>query len=465
MSGSVAVDGAELEQTLATLLEDGVFIDGDWVESKDQDPNGEVRLIQLADVGDGVFRNRSSRFLTVAKAKDLRCTFLQPGDVLVARMPEPLGRACIFPGVGQPAVTVVDVCILRPNPERARPEWLVKAVNSPTFRSAMQEFVRGTTRQRISRTNLGLLTLTVPLVEFQLSLARLVDEVDFKRDTAARHIGVAAHAVERFRQAILAAGCSGRLTSEWREAHDLPSARITLDRLRAGRSTGAQRRTSVQPPDSDSLDAIPETWGWAAIGEVAEIQIGGTPSRKTAAYWGGGVPWVSSGEVANCRISRTRETISRTGLVNSSAKMYPAGTVLIAMIGEGKTRGQSAILDIEASTNQNVAGILPDASVVMPEYVWCWALAQYEITRAVGRGGNQPALNGQKVRELAIPVPPLDEQHEIVRRVGRFLAAADTLHVRINTAGRKVDLSSQAVLAKAFGSGLLTLHGKASDHA
>lgn len=84
------------EVALADLLSDGLFVDGDWVESKDQDPDGDVRLIQLADVGDGVFRDRSSRFLTSEKAKELRCTFLEPGDVLVARMPEPLGRACIF---------------------------------------------------------------------------------------------------------------------------------------------------------------------------------------------------------------------------------------------------------------------------------------------------------------------------------------------------------------------------------
>src|SRR5947209_1312461 len=82
----------------------GLFSDGDWVESKDQDPSGRVRLIQLADVGDGVFRNRSSRFLTSEKARELGCTFLKQGDVLVARMPDPLGRACIFPGDGKPSI-------------------------------------------------------------------------------------------------------------------------------------------------------------------------------------------------------------------------------------------------------------------------------------------------------------------------------------------------------------------------
>src|SRR5712672_282910 len=91
--------------TMATIEEliasNGVFIDGDWVETKDQDPNGSVRLIQLADIGDGNFRDRSARFLTGNKAQELSRTFLQQGDILVARMPEPLGRCCIFPLEGK----------------------------------------------------------------------------------------------------------------------------------------------------------------------------------------------------------------------------------------------------------------------------------------------------------------------------------------------------------------------------
>src|SRR5690242_21381706 len=88
----------------------GIFVDGDWVESKDQDPDGDVRLIQLADVGDGRYRDRSSRFMTSEAAKRLNCSYLRPGDILIARMPDPLGRSCRFPGDSKPAVTVVDVC-------------------------------------------------------------------------------------------------------------------------------------------------------------------------------------------------------------------------------------------------------------------------------------------------------------------------------------------------------------------
>jgi len=104
--------------TISGLVgKDGVFKDGDWVESKDQDPNGDVRLIQLADIGDGEFRDRSSRFLTYEKAIELRCTLLNKGDVLVARMPDPLGRACIFPGDKRLLLLLTFVlCVLKIKP-------------------------------------------------------------------------------------------------------------------------------------------------------------------------------------------------------------------------------------------------------------------------------------------------------------------------------------------------------------
>ena len=90
------------------------------------------------------------------------------------------------------------------------------------------------------------------------------------------------------------------------------------------------------------------------LGTLFEISLGGTPSRKKQEYWNGDIPWVSSGEVAFSRIKRTREQITDVGLRDSSARLNPPGTVLLAMIGEGKTRGQPAILDIAASNNQNV---------------------------------------------------------------------------------------------------------------
>ena len=94
------------------VSEDGLFSDGDWIEKKDQDINGRVRLIQLADIGDGYFKDKSSRYVTEDTASRLNCTFLEQGDILIARLPDPLGRACIFPLKGQ-YITAVDIAILR----------------------------------------------------------------------------------------------------------------------------------------------------------------------------------------------------------------------------------------------------------------------------------------------------------------------------------------------------------------
>ena len=169
--------------SLLTLLETAeVFVDGDWVESKDQDLDGDVRLIQLADVGDGIYLDRSSRFLTSDTARRLRCTPLQIGDILVARMPDPLGRACLFPGDERDAVTVVDVCIIRPGPEGPHPTWLMCCINTTGFRSLIAREATGTTRSRISRGNLSRLPIIAPPLALQRKFARRVEAVTRLRE-------------------------------------------------------------------------------------------------------------------------------------------------------------------------------------------------------------------------------------------------------------------------------------------
>lgn len=167
------------ERTFSELLSDAeVFVDGDWVESKDQDPNGDVRLIQLADIGDGFYINKSSRFLNSETAKRLKCTYLKEGDILVARMPDPLGRACIFPQSEMPCVTVVDVCIIRPNQNKVDNRWLMHTINSPVMRQRINEYVTGTTRQRISRGNFSKLKVSVPSLTEQRRIAAILDKAD-----------------------------------------------------------------------------------------------------------------------------------------------------------------------------------------------------------------------------------------------------------------------------------------------
>ena len=185
------------------------------------------------------------------------------------------------------------------------------------------------------------------------------------------------------------------------------------------------------------------------LGDFASIFVGATPSRRRPELWGGGVPWVSSGEVAFSRISKTRETITPDA-IGLGDRLHPPGTVLLGMIGEGKTRGQAAIIDVAATHNQNSAAIRLDPDTWTPEWLYYVLMARYEVTRRAGSGGQQPALNRSRVAGLAVPVPPLEEQRRIVARVEEQLSAIEALRAAVERAQRRSASLRRAVLERAF---------------
>ncbi len=169
--------------SLASLAVSGGFHDGDWVESKDQDPDGEIRLLQLADVGDGFFRDRSDRRINEVTFGRLNCSPVRAGDVLIARMPDPLGRACIVPqGIGR-AVTVVDVAVLRCDDTKADRRYVTYAINAAPSRSFMESLQDGATRQRIPRKRLGRVQIPLPELPEQRAIAGFLDRETARIDT------------------------------------------------------------------------------------------------------------------------------------------------------------------------------------------------------------------------------------------------------------------------------------------
>jgi type I restriction enzyme S subunit len=161
-------------KTLGDICE--VFDDGDWIESKDQAPSG-VRLIQTGNVGDGEFKNRSdkARFISESTFTRLRCTEIFPGDLLVSRLPDPVGRACLIPDTGSKMITAVDCTIMRPRKEIMQAQFLVLSTQTSSYREQVQSKITGTTRDRISRSNLSEVQVAVPPLEEQRRIVALLD--------------------------------------------------------------------------------------------------------------------------------------------------------------------------------------------------------------------------------------------------------------------------------------------------
>lgn len=159
---------------------------------------------------------------------------------------------------------------------------------------------------------------------------------------------------------------------------------------------------------------LPDGWHRSTLGEIARITSGGTPDRSEPSYWGGSVPWVTTGEIQFNTITDTVERITEAGLKNSSAKLFPPGTLLMAMYGQGKTRGQVARLGIEASTNQACAAILLNDGHD-PDFYFHYLSSQYYSLRELGNAGTQQNLSGGILKGFEALVPPLSEQREIAR--------------------------------------------------
>ena len=164
----------------------------------------------------------------------------------------------------------------------------------------------------------------------------------------------------------------------------------------------------------------PDGVEYKSIGSFAQCVAGATPNSKDPSLWDGNIPWMSSGEVNKRIIRSTDRCITQRGFDSCSTKMIPAGAVVVALAGQGKTRGTVARTRIELCTNQSLCAIISDANVDS-DFLFHYLVSQYNNLRAVSSGdGTRGGLNLKMIREYRVPVPPLEVQREIVRILDQF---------------------------------------------
>jgi type I restriction enzyme S subunit len=298
----------------------------------------------------------------------------------------------------------------------------------------------------------ALVFLLAPLAE-QKRIVEKLDEVLAQVDTIKARLDGIPSLLKRFRQSVLASAVSGKLTEEWREENDSKGFELSEFAKfweNEYSKTGKKYSATKAIENSQVSSILPNSWLDTCVGKIFDVHVGATPSRKEQMYWEGDIPWVSSGEVAFSFITETNEKITECGLSNSSTKIHPDGTVMLAMIGQGKTRGQPAILRIEAAHNQNTAALRVPEGMCVSEFLYYCLWEKYEETRRVGSGNNQKALNKSAVQNLRFPCPPYNEQKEIVRLVDQYFAFAETIEAQVKKAQARVNNLTQSILAKAF---------------
>ena len=398
------------------LAETGSWCSGGTPSRRQSDYFGKgIPWVKSGDLPDGLIE-KSEEEITEIGLNNSSAKLLPAGTISMALYGATIGKLGIM---AFPAATNQACANVVPNKYLIEPYYLFFYLLSQ--RQTFIELGQGGAQPNISQEIVRKHPFPLPPLNEQRSIVAKLELLLSRVDACQQRLARIPVILKRFRQAVLAAACSGRLTADWREKQGIGEG-----------------------------DELPEGWKFCSIADVGKVCNGSTPSRRCPEYWAGDIPWVSSGEVRNCIIKETRESITQAGYDNSSVRLLPVGTILLAMIGEGKTRGQTAILNIEATINQNVAAVIISKELISSKYLWHWFQFQYEITRQSGSGSGPQALNCQRVRELPLNLPPLPEQEEIVRRVEGLFTLADQLEARYTTAQAQVDKLTQSILAKAF---------------
>lgn len=375
-----------------------IFVDGDWVESKDQDPEGDVRLIQLADVGDGSYLDKSARFMTSAKTKQLKCTLLKPNDVLIARMPDPLGRACLFPGDAKPSVTVVDVCVVRPNENLVDSRWLMHCLNSAEVRRQINSYATGTTRSRISRSNLGKVRISFPPLPEQRQIAAILDQADALR--------------AKRREAI-----------------------VKLDAL---------DQSIFMETFGDPI-ANPRNWPRKSIFECGDVITGNTPSRANEENYGDAIEWIKSDNIntPHYYVTRAEEHLSEAGRL--AARTVQAGAILVTCIaGSSDCIGNAAMTDREVAFNQQINVFVP--SEADPHFMYAQIRFGKRLIQLASTNGMKGMVSKSRFEQILLMFPPLDLQRDYADRV----LAVEALRSRHRSSIAQLDALFSSLQHRAF---------------
>lgn len=381
--------------------EDYAFADGPFgSDLKNEEYTEEgVPLVQLNNIGIGTHRLEALKYISEEKADQLRKHNVFPGDIVIAKMAEPVARASIVRGNFPRYVIVADCIRLKTNHELINNRFAEYAINSPYFRTAAELVSRGTGRIRINLSSLKALQLGVPTPKEQQAIASFLDRETAKIDALIAEQKRLIELLQEKRQAVI-------------------SHAVTK---------GLNPNAPMKDSGVEWLGEVPEHWDISRLGHFAAIENGSTPPRNNPEYWEEGtIPWLGSTEVNQGRVATYSEKVTEQALLDCPIRRLPAKTVLIGMIGQGRTRGMAAILELDAAISQNIAAVVPGKRLD-PEYLLNFLRASYEWIRSTARGGNQAALNCQIIGELRICLPPLSEQAEISSRISEEMHGLEKL--------------------------------------
>lgn len=410
---------------LSSVQSENGFFDGDWILKENMDDNGEVRLLQLSDIGIGVFLDKSCKHINLSTCDELNCTMVLPGDVLISRMAEPIARSCIVPNYNFKMITAVDVAVMRCNSNIINNKFLNYLCNTPYFTNSANNMARGTTRVRITRKNLGNILIPLPPLVEQLRIVKCIDTLFDKLDEAKEKAQEVIDGFESRKAAILHKAFTGELTEKWRNENDVPKDSWRMKKInqvcfpRAGYAFDSKKFTNT---------------GYQII-RMGNLYGGELDLNRNPVF-------ISADDVD--------ETVLMKALIND-------GDILITLTGTKYKRdyGYAVCIhnQINLLANQRILCLTPNYNEIKTDYLLFYLQSDLfrDIFFSNETGGvNQGNVSSKFVENIDVDIPTLDEQVEIGRILRNIIEKEQQTKETAETIIEQIDTMKKAILVRAF---------------
>jgi type I restriction enzyme S subunit len=384
------------------------FIDGDWIESPYIQDEG-IRLIQTGNIGNGRYIEKGDRYISEETFIKLGCTEIFSNDILICRLAEPVGRACLAPQLNNRMITSVDVCRLIPKDNYIK-KFIIYYMQMYKYLDYIESLARGSTRQRISRSQLGEVYITIPSKKEQQKIASFldqktaeIDEIINKKETLIDHL-------KKYKKSVITeAVTKGKLGDKY----------INED---------GELVDEIDMKDSgvDWIGEIPEYWEVSKIKYICKkIKTGSTPSTSKEKYFEGNINWITPGDFKNNFIIKNSERkLSKIAIKEGEAPYFKNITLII---GIGATTGKVSHVYMNTSFNQQVTGLITNKRLLI-QYYFSLSLSNFKETlRNIALYTTLPIINNETLSNFIIPYPNKKIQIKITNFINQKFSEINNL--------------------------------------
>ena len=429
-----------------------------------------VPLVFVRNIRSGRFGGIDTQFVSSEKAEELSSHSIEPGDILITKMGDPPGDACIYPTDRPLAIITADCIKFRPSILAGDRRFFTYAIQSPVVRDSIVEITTGVAQQKVSLARFSRIFIPVAPANEQRRIVAKIEELFSDLDAGVAALERVRANLKRYRASVLKAAVEGKLTEDWRAQHpDTELASVLLERILTERRRQWEKNQLAkfaqavkQPPkgwqqgfstpkvaEVNASVSIPGGWAWASLSLLGELDRGRSRHRPRNAphLYGGRYPFIQTGDIRHARtfVRDYSQTYSEAGLAQS--RLWQAGTLCITIAAN---IAETAILSFDACFPDSVVGFLADDTHVSVRYAELYLRTIQSRLESIAPATAQKNINLEVLTSLPVLVPPRVEQDEIVAEVDRRLSVVDEIEAQVDANLKRAARLRQGILKRAF---------------